>query len=100
MILLKKFLPNAKAEVKVGNSRIDFQDGNTFIEVKGCSLVENGVAMFPDAPTERGRRHLEELIKLKEKGYILHQTLKDKTPPWRPTLRSRVTCRPEINLVF
>ncbi|XDF43717.1 DNA/RNA nuclease SfsA [Saccharolobus solfataricus] len=67
--ITRKFLPNAKAEVKVGNSRIDFQDGNTFIEVKGCSLVENGVAMFPDAPTERGRRHLEELIKLKEKGY-------------------------------
>ncbi|MEM1646151.1 MAG: DNA/RNA nuclease SfsA [Ignisphaera sp.] len=67
--IAKNFLPNAKAEVKVGNSRIDFFDGNTFIEVKGCSLVENGVAKFPDAPTERGRRHLEELIKLKEMGY-------------------------------
>uniref|UniRef100_A0A0F2LPA1 Sugar fermentation stimulation protein homolog n=1 Tax=Candidatus Aramenus sulfurataquae TaxID=1326980 RepID=A0A0F2LPA1_9CREN len=67
--IAEKFLPGAKREVKVGNSRLDFQFGDTFVEVKGCTLAKNRVALFPDAPTERGRRHLEELIRLKEKGY-------------------------------
>lgn len=67
--IAKKFLQGAKSEVKIGNSRLDFQLGNTYIEVKGCNLVRNGIALFPDAPTERGRKHLEELIKLKERGY-------------------------------
>ncbi len=59
-----------KREVKVGSSRIDFLiDGELFIEVKGCNLVESKKCLFPDAPTKRGRKHLEELIKLKERGY-------------------------------
>lgn len=67
-----------KAEVKYGKSRIDFK-GDVFIpekdetealwvEVKGCSLSENQIAMFPDAPTVRGTRHLEELIEIKDHG--------------------------------
>ncbi|WP_456455168.1 DNA/RNA nuclease SfsA [Thermovibrio sp.] len=59
-----------RKEVKVGNSRIDFLiDGKLFIEVKGCNLVEFGKCLFPDAPTERGRKHLKELILLKRKGF-------------------------------
>lgn len=38
------------------------------VEIKSCSLVKNGVALFPDAPTPRGRRQLEGLIKLQERG--------------------------------
>jgi sugar fermentation stimulation protein A len=38
------------------------------LEVKGCTLVEDGHAKFPDAPTVRGKRHLEELIKAKKEG--------------------------------
>ena len=38
------------------------------LEVKGCTLVEEGQARFPDAPTIRGKRHLEELIKAKNEG--------------------------------
>jgi len=62
-----------KAEVKTGNSRLDFclfprADEKIWLEIKGCSLSENGVAMFPDAPTIRGRRHLEHLIDLKVGG--------------------------------
>ncbi len=38
------------------------------LEVKGCTLVEKGQARFPDAPTLRGKRHLEELIKAKKEG--------------------------------
>ncbi len=38
------------------------------VEVKGCTLAQGEVALFPDAPTTRGRRHLEELIYAREKG--------------------------------
>lgn len=62
-----------KREVKYETSRFDifYQKGNKkgFIEVKGVTLEENGIAKFPDAPTERGAKHLKELIKAKEEGY-------------------------------
>ena len=62
-----------KREVKYENSRFDiyYQKGEKkgFIEVKGVTLEENGIAKFPDAPTERGAKHLKELIKAKEEGY-------------------------------
>ncbi|KYH38785.1 MAG: sugar fermentation stimulation protein [Candidatus Bathyarchaeota archaeon B23] len=52
-------------EVPLDGSRIDFllSDGHRrmLVEVKSCTLVEEGVALFPDAPTERGRRHLRSL---------------------------------------
>jgi sugar fermentation stimulation protein A len=59
-----------KREYTYGNSRIDFllKDGNNkmLLEVKGCTLVEDGVAKFPDAPTIRGKKHLEELVASKD----------------------------------
>lgn len=62
-----------KREVKYENSRFDlyYQKGEKkgFIEVKGVTLEENGIAKFPDAPTERGAKHLRELIKAREEGY-------------------------------
>ena len=62
-----------KREAKYETSRFDifYQKGNKkgFIEVKGVTLEENGIAKFPDAPTERGAKHLRELIKAKEEGY-------------------------------
>ncbi len=61
-----------KREYTYGKSRLDFllacQEEGILLEVKGCTLVENGHAKFPDAPTERGKRHLDELIKAKIKG--------------------------------
>ncbi len=52
------------------HSRIDFcLDERILIEVKGVSLVKNGLALFPDAPTERGRKHVETLIKALEEGF-------------------------------
>lgn len=80
-----------ESEKTIGDSRIDiylanksFCEGNNFItkennsnynlidecyvEVKSVTLIKNGVAYFPDAPTERGRKHLKELIELKKKG--------------------------------
>ena len=60
-------------EVKCGESRFDFQleflDVKAFMEVKSVSLVEGGVGKFPDAPTQRGVKHLKELIALRRKGY-------------------------------
>ncbi|MBN1330074.1 MAG: DNA/RNA nuclease SfsA [Candidatus Heimdallarchaeota archaeon] len=62
-----------KSEVTVGNSRLDFLLENgvkkCFIEVKGVTLVKDKKALFPDAPTERGTRHLQELIDLSLEGY-------------------------------
>ncbi|WP_456465279.1 DNA/RNA nuclease SfsA [Desulfurobacterium sp.] len=65
------FIPeDVKKEVRIGKSRVDFLiNGNHYVELKGCNLRIGDVCLFPDAPTERGRRHLEELISLKEKGY-------------------------------
>ena len=62
-----------RREVKLGKSRIDFllktDDSLCYLEVKGCTLVENGYGIFPDAPTERGTRHINELIRAVELGY-------------------------------
>jgi sugar fermentation stimulation protein len=62
-----------KREVFFGNSRFDIfaQSENTkaFIEVKGVTLENNGVASFPDAPTERGIKHINELIDCLNEGY-------------------------------
>ena len=75
-----------KREYTFGKSRIDFlltpdtsvKEGSEnesnilaskmLLEVKGCTLVEEGHGKFPDAPTIRGKRHLEELIKAKKEG--------------------------------
>ena len=62
-----------KPEAKWGNSRFDFYweagDRRGFVEVKGVTLEHDGLVRFPDAPTERGVKHLEELILAKEEGY-------------------------------
>ena len=62
-----------KPEFTFGKSRVDFymERGKEkfLLEVKGCTLEYNGHCFFPDAPTERGVKHLEELIKAKEHGY-------------------------------
>ena len=60
-------------EQKFGNSRLDFyietKDKRIFAEVKGVTLEKDGVAMFPDAPTERGIKHINELISCQNHGY-------------------------------
>ncbi len=62
-----------KREVKYSNSRFDFyvEDGErmSFIEVKGVTLENDGVVSFPDAPTERGVKHIKELILCLEQGF-------------------------------
>ena len=60
-------------EVTFGDSRLDFmietEEGPHYIEVKGVTLEDDGRARFPDAPTERGVRHIHELIRAVEMGY-------------------------------
>ena len=62
-----------KSEVKAGNSRFDFHlnfsKKEAYVEVKSVSLVEDGIGKFPDAPTKRGVKHVQELIEFSEKGY-------------------------------
>lgn len=60
-------------EYRYGSSRIDiyveYEGARKLIEVKGVTLENDGIAMFPDAPTERGVKHINELIKAKGEGY-------------------------------
>lgn len=63
-----------RPEVRVGEGvRLDLQltapdRPDCYVEIKNCTLVEDGLASFPDAVTERGRKHLVELAGLAEKG--------------------------------
>jgi len=62
-----------KAEKTFGSSRFDFyietEKDKIFVEVKGVTLENDGVVMFPDAPTERGVKHINELCTCLESGY-------------------------------
>ncbi len=70
-----------KREVKFGSSRLDYLiDNRIFVELKGCNLLIKNKCLFPDAPTERGKRHLLELIEAKKRGFesiILIMALRD-----------------------
>ena len=72
---LPKLFPNGniRAEFTCGDSRFDFyiEENNQkiLLEVKGVTLENDGVVMFPDAPTERGIKHLNGLMKCAEEGY-------------------------------
>ena len=61
-----------QAEVPVGGSRFDFllshKGKELYLEVKSCTLFGNGVAMFPDAVTARGKKHIVELAEMSRKG--------------------------------
>lgn len=72
---LKEFeaYPRIKRETFLGRNRFDFllesSHESCWLEVKSCTLVVDGVAIFPDAPTARGSRHLRGLIEAKKHGY-------------------------------
>lgn len=75
-VLKSKYFGDAdviKAECRYGDSRFDFyieaQGRKIFVEVKGVTLEEDGVLMFPDAPTERGVKHINELCNCMDEGY-------------------------------
>lgn len=71
-----KYFPNirqVKSEVTYGRSRFDlyveYEEKKAFVEVKGVTLEEDGVVRFPDAPSERAVKHLEELMTAVKNGY-------------------------------
>ena len=73
---LPKLFPDIRSlrpETVFGQSRLDFMaetdSGRLYVEVKGVTLERDGVAMFPDAPTERGVKHLRELVRCVEAGH-------------------------------
>ena len=96
---LPKLFPDSKirSEYTHGNSRFDFyiEDNNRkiLLEVKGVTLENDDVVMFPDAPTERGSKHVAELAESFDEGYeaylffvvqmkgVKYFTLNDKTDP-------------------
>ncbi len=51
-----------RKEVKIRNTRIEFPLDNVPLEVKGITLVKDGMVLLPDAPIERGVRHIKEII--------------------------------------
>lgn len=84
-----------KREVAYGNSRFDFyiedKKRKVFLEVKGVTLEENGIARFPDAPTLRGVKHIEELIHCMEDGYEAYLLLiiqMKGVSEWRPNWKT------------
>ena len=88
-----------KSEVKAGNSRFDFHlnfsKKEVYVEVKSVSLVEDGIGKFPDAPTKRGIKHVQELIEFSEKGYraaVLFISQRQDT--------QSITCNDTIDPVF
>ena len=66
-------IEDLKAESRYGDSRFDFsftKGGKPcFLEVKGVTLENDGICAFPDAPTQRGAKHLRELTELAKKGF-------------------------------
>lgn len=72
---LKERFPAAviRREVRYGDSRLDFAmelDGETwYVEVKGCTLEVDNIGYFPDAPTDRGVKHLRHLMQAVKEGY-------------------------------
>ncbi len=67
---ITKITPEVKVSEK---SRLDFciesEQGTTYLEVKNCSLAEDGIAYFPDAITSRGAKHIHELVQLVQAGF-------------------------------
>ena len=104
---------NIRMEKTFGNSRFDLyvedRGQKVYIEVKGVTLEENHTALFPDAPTLRGIKHIEELIKCKEQGYeawlifvIQMEGVRQLEPNWKThpqfgqTLRKAAACGVKI----
>lgn len=95
-----------RREFSYGESRIDFllkkayveydykkelSKEDMLLEVKGCTLVENQHALFPDAPTTRGKRHLDELIKAKNENInatVLFLILKEDAEKFSPNFKT------------
>lgn len=83
-------------EIKHGNSRVDFymEDRNrkAFIEVKGVTLENYGAAAFPDAPTERGIKHIYHLLEVMKEGYEAYLIFVIQFKPVKYLMPNDATC--------
>lgn len=96
-----------KAEKQYCDSRFDFylETGTkkAFVEVKGVTLEENNIALFPDAPTERGVKHIKELIKATADGYeayIVFIVQMKGVKSFSPNIRTHLEFGNELNKAF
>ena len=89
---LKYPLSRIKPEAKFGDSRLDFyvedaEQRKAYIEVKGVTLEDDSIVRFPDAPTERGTKHLKELQKAAAEGfgaYVIFVVQMDRAEKFEP----------------
>ncbi|NLO94346.1 MAG: DNA/RNA nuclease SfsA [Clostridiaceae bacterium] len=92
-----------KPEYTYGKTRVDFylecDSRRIFIEVKGCTLEIEGIGYFPDAPTERGVRHLYDLAEASEKGYECYIAFVISMPGVRKVLPN-VKTHPEFGMAL
>ena len=92
-----------KPEYKYGNSRVDFymeKNGKKYLmEVKGCTLEIDGIGYFPDAPTERGVKHLRELAEAAKQGYHCSIAFVIQMPGITKVLPNEKT-HPEFKIAF
>ena len=88
-----------RPEYTYGNSRFDFymEKGSQryLMEVKGCTLEKDGIGYFPDAPTERGVKHLKELTEAKKNGYNCYVTFVIQMPGIKE-VRANIDTHPEF----
>jgi len=79
-----------KKEVKLGDSRIDLlaekDEKEIFVEIKGCTLVKKGTALFPDAPTERGVKHVKKITEVG--GMILFLVMREDARRMMPNVET------------
>lgn len=84
-----------KPEYKFGKSRVDFyietESKKILLEIKGCTLEIDGMGYFPDAPTERGVKHLKELTEAVGKGYDCYIGFVIAMPKVKKTLPNSIT---------
>ena len=92
-----------KPEYKYGNSRVDFymekDETKYLMEVKGCTLEIEGTGYFPDAPTERGVKHLCELTEAQKKGFCCAICFVIQIPGVKKVLPNGVT-HPEFERAY
>ncbi len=101
--LKKKGYDTVKPEFTYGSSRFDFymEKGNErfLMEVKGCTLEIDGIGYFPDAPTERGVKHLRELTDAVKSGYHCSIVFVIQMPGI-VEVRANVTTHPEFGVAL
>lgn len=92
-----------KPEYKYGKSRVDFymekDEEKYLMEVKGCTLEIDGIGYFPDAPTERGVKHLRELTEATKQGYHCSIAFVIQMPGITTVLPNEAT-HPEFKVAF